>query len=151
MSGRPRSTGGGVRGVSPLSGIAAFLQSLRTPSAFKGDAYGWATNQISHAMFVGFGAATLFSFVALKVSDEWIDQRITFAVVVLVYAVIWEVFVQKWRGVDSAWDVAFVALGASAFLVIDMAYVIERIALWYVALVVMLIPGILSRTRDRHE
>ena len=130
-----------------MSRIMAFLRSLTEPSAFERDPYGWATNQISHAMFVGFGAATLFSFVALKCSGEWIDQRVTFAVVVCVYAIIWEAIIQGWRKMDSVMDTAFVALGASAYLVIDMAYVIERVALWYVALVVLLAPGILQRLR----
>lgn len=134
-----------------MNRLMAFLRSLTEPSAFERDPYGWATNQISHAMFVGFGGATLFSLVAFKCSGEWIDQRITFGVVVLVYAMIWEGLVQKWRGVDSAWDVAFVALGAAAFLVIDMSYVIERIALWYVGLIVMLAHGILIRLRARDE
>lgn len=134
-----------------MRALRQFLRSLATPSSFEGDPYGWATNQISHAMFVGFGAATLFSYVALRVSGEWIDQRITFAAVVIVYAFLWEGVVQRWRGLDSAWDTAFVALGASAFLVIDMAYVIERIALWYVALIVMLAHGVITRLRSPHE
>lgn len=127
--------------------LRALFASLRRPDAFKGDAYGWATNQISHAMFVGFGGATLFSFVALKASGVWVDQRATFAAVVAVYAVIWEWAVQGWRGRDSLTDCLFVALGASAFLVIDMAYVIERIVLWYLALIALLLPGIAARMR----
>lgn len=127
--------------------LARILSALARPSSFRGDWYGWATNQIAHAMFVGFGTATFFSLVASKVSGEWIDQRITFAVIVALYVFVWEALVQGWRGLDSLTDAAFVALGASAFLVIDMAYVIERIALWYVALMLMLAPGVLQRAR----
>lgn len=123
-----------------------FLAILRRPSSFERDAYGWATNQISHAMFIGFGGATLFAFVSYKAGGEWVDQRLTFAVVVAVYAALWEGAVQRWRGWDSLVDTAFVALGASAFLVIDMAYVIERIVLWYAALICLLAGGIARRS-----
>lgn len=127
--------------------IRDLLRALFRPSAFEGDWYGWATNQISHAMFVGFGAATAFALIASKVSGFWVDQRVTVAVVVGLYVFVWEALVQRWRGMDSLADASFVALGASAFLVIDMAYVIERIAIWYVALMLMLAPGILKRAR----
>ena len=134
-----------------MSRIKAFLRILAEPSAFEKDAYGWSTNQISKAMLVGFGAATLFSLVAYKCSGEWIDQRITFAVVVAVYAFGWEATVQGWRKMDSFMDTVFFAYGAAAFLVIDMSYVIERISLWYLGLFALLAPGILTRLRDRDE
>lgn len=127
--------------------LRTFLGSLAEPSGFNDDPYGWATNQISHAMFIGFGAATFFAFLTFKAGGEWLDQRITFAVVVGVYAVIWEAAIQGWRKLDSIMDTAFVALGAGAYLVIDMAYVIERVTLWYVALIAMLAPGIMQRLR----
>ena len=101
--------------------LAAFLRMLRQPSSFEAKPYEWATNQISHAMFVGFGAATFFSLVALKASGVWPEPGVTFACVVLTYAAIWERAVQGWRGIDSLADSVFVAYGAAAFIAIDYA------------------------------
>ena len=70
---------------------------------------------------------------------------VTFACVVLTYAAIWERAVQGWRGIDSLADSVFVAYGAAAFIAIDMQYVIERIAIWYVGLGFLLAPGISKR------
>ena len=125
--------------------LAAFLRMLRQPSSFEAKPYEWATNQISHAMFVGFGAATFFSLVALKASGVWPEPGVTFACVVLTYAAIWERAVQGWRGIDSLADSVFVAYGAAAFIAIDMQYVIERIAIWYVGLGFLLAPRISKR------
>lgn len=131
--------------------LLSFLRSLRRANSFQDDPYGWATNQIAHAFFVGFGATTFAALIAAKVSGYWVDQRIIVFSVIALYAFAWEGIVQGWRGADTIYDLAFVALGASAYLLIDMAYVIERIVLWYIVLVAMLLPGILSRVARNNE
>ena len=130
--------------------LRRFLSLFAAPSRFADDPYGHLTNQVSHAM-LGFASATVFAWIAQLASGQWLDQRVTFAVVTLGYFVWWELIFQRWRGLDTVEDSVFVALGAAAYLAIDMSYVIERVMLWLVALGVLLVPGVLLRWRARGE
>lgn len=91
--------------------------NLSTPDAFQADAYGWVTNQLSHAL-VGLVLVALVSFLLSR--SEWIEDKGLFALALVVagYFIGWEV---AWQLVGAGWtdaleDTAFVALGGAVGL-----------------------------------
>lgn len=76
------------------------------PSAFRGDPYGYLTNQAGHAYLVGAPLALALA--------PWAGLIAGPAIVALAYGIIWELVIQRgrlWR--DSLEDTVHVLAGAS--------------------------------------
>ena len=79
-------------------------------NAFRGDWYGFLTNQAGHAYLVGFPAAWVIAHIVG-------NPILILAIIVAVYMAVWEVIAQHgddWK--DSAEDTLHVALGSAVAL-----------------------------------
>ena len=112
------------------------------PEDFKGDPYGYITNQISH-IFVGFSLVTVYSFV-LNLS-EYPNQNFSALMVTLGYFLCWELLYQGWRKFDTIEDTFFIGLGTAPFLFIDMQFVIDRLFISIVIMWLVLSVGLVRR------
>lgn len=88
-------------------GWREIIAELRTPEDFRRDWYGYATNQLSHAM-IGLAAAFAICAAWNGVTGEW-PWRWQVAAMLVVIGVAWEVFAQPWRRWDSVEDIVFFA------------------------------------------
>jgi hypothetical protein len=85
--------------------------SLTTPSAYRGDWYGWATNQLGHVM-IGMALACAGTVAYFMVLGEFPFKWHLFAVIGCGYLA-FELTFQKWQGWDTLEDWLFVcAYGA---------------------------------------
>lgn len=94
----------------------AFWGDLNTPSTYYADPYGAAVNQISHMALGAVAVVAICAAWALIYGEMPYRWGAGVAVVVL-YAAVIELGVQRWSGQDSTVDTAFVAMGAAAPLV----------------------------------
>lgn len=117
--------------------------TMLDPDDFKNDPYGYVTNQISH-IFLGFSLTTFYCFVIDKMS-HYPDQTLSALIISGMYFIWWEILRQGWYGWDTIEDTAYVSLGASLFVFIDMSFVIERLTIFLFVLWVMLLFGALRR------
>jgi len=128
-----------------MKSVMAFLKDLfGTPNNFAGDPYGYVTNQAGHFL-LGFCLCSSGAWSCMTFTGHYLDQFAVFGVVVIGYFVAWELTVQGWRGLDTIEDVAFVALGAAPWLLIDMQYVLDRVFLFVLALAAALGAGAYRR------
>jgi hypothetical protein len=90
------------------------MLDLMTPDAFAGDAYGWITNQLSHA-FIGLIITALVAGLLDLIASDWIEDRgmMAWVLVLTGYAFGWEMAVQHLGGgaLDAIADTFFVAMG----------------------------------------
>lgn len=125
----------------------AFIRSLlREPSAQANDPYGWLTNQLGHVV-LGYMAVLFTVFFWRMFSSEYPSQIVAAIGVLLFYIVVVELLAQGWRGVDTLTDIFFVGWGASIWLVVDMAYVLDRLAFHSFATLSVLSLGVARRVR----
>lgn len=80
-------------------------------------------------------------------SSEYPSQIVAAIGVLLFYIVVVELLAQGWRGVDTLTDIFFVGWGASIWLVVDMAYVLDRLAFHSFATLSVLSLGVARRVR----
>lgn len=123
--------------------IKEVLAELRVSEDFGNDWYGYATNQLSHFV-LGFTLTCLFSAAHFWAFDEFAQKGALWFAVGFVYA-IWELGVQKWRGIDSLEDwIFFSVYGAGSAilffneiepgnpeLITSMTYVLPFLAVFY--------------------
>lgn len=123
--------------------LKSIFAELRSPSDFGQDWYGYATNQLSHFV-LGFTMACLFSALHFAVFGEFMEKGALWFIIAFIYA-LWELGVQRWRGIDSVEDWLFYSVyGAGAailffneiepgspVLITSMEYVMPFIALLY--------------------
>ena len=98
---------------------------LLEPEDFKGDRYGYLTNQNGHFM-LGFSLLSLYCFTLDKLV-EYPSQTVSLLVVVGIYFLWWELMIQGWRKLDSIKDTFYFSLGTAPYLFISMATVIDKI------------------------
>jgi hypothetical protein len=85
-----------------------------TPSNFKGDPYGWATNQIGHAFLVGAVLLTFApTFVCLMIGGAFPPKWALMAFAAVLYLA-FELVSQGWHGADTVEDWVFVVVYGSA-------------------------------------
>jgi hypothetical protein len=97
------------------------MRDLLTPSSFHDDWYGWATNQMGHAM-IGMAMACVLTVAYFYVAGEFPFKWHLFAVISCGYAA-WELAVQKWQGWDTVEDWLFVcAYGAGGAILAVSEY-----------------------------
>lgn len=85
-----------------------FLAILRRPSSFERDAYGWATNQISHVGLGMFGV-WIMCLVMFAVLGEFPFRATVFVAFTAAY-LFFELRAQRWKGWDTIEDVMFVCV-----------------------------------------
>ena len=89
-----------------MTNILCLFKELATQSNFKGDWYGWLTNQVSHASLGVF-----LTWIACVICYIFIgDLPYKFNVfTALAFAyIVWELVIQEWAGWDSVEDFLFV-------------------------------------------
>ena len=122
-----------------------FIRDLfGTPNNYTGDPYGYTVNQSGHFL-LGFCLCTLGAWLCVTVTGVYLNQIVVFSIVSIGYLFAWELTAQGWRGFDTVEDWAFVSLGAAPWLLIDMAYVIDRVFLFVLILAALLSAGAYRR------
>ncbi len=120
------------------------------PDDFKGNPYGYVTNQAGHFL-IGFFSPSSYIWPVFVVNGVYIDQSAVALCMLAAYFIIIELALQGWRGLDTLQDTFYVGLGLSAWLLIDMAHVINEIMLLQAVLVVALGTGALREIRRSNE
>lgn len=93
---------------------------------------------------------TVIAWSCLRITGEWQSQYLMVAATVLIYAGVWEGFVQGWRGWDAFEDTLFVFCGASLYLFIDMYFVIDRLLGFFMVAAALLSYGVTRRMKRGH-
>lgn len=88
-----------------MNTLKKILEELRTTQDFDGDWYGYATNQLSHFV-LGFAMACVFSAMHFWTFGEFAEKGALWFTIAFLYA-IWELGVQRWRGIDTIEDWVF--------------------------------------------
>lgn len=126
------------------------LKALRylfaKPDAFPDDPYGYLTNQLGHGA-LGVMLTTVFAWLCLRITGEWQPQQAVVVFTVLTYFLVWECYLQGWRGWDSIEDTLFVFYGASLFLFIDMYFIIDRLLVFFIGAAALLSYGVTKRLK----
>lgn len=91
-------------------GVAAVMPShIFTPDDFKSDWYGYATNQIGHAMLIG-GVGTFLLALSYWTLFGVYPYRIHLFLAIVVAYSLYECCKQGWHGWDSVEDIIFTAV-----------------------------------------
>lgn len=88
--------------------MTGFIEELTTPSNFRGDWYGYATNQISHT-FLGCMIAALICAVTFALKGDLPYKINIFLGVAFIYGVK-EIVWDRWQGFDTVEDFLFVVI-----------------------------------------
>jgi len=125
------------------------MLGLSKPEDFKGDGYGYVTNQLSHTLLGGF-LVTTYCYLGLAILGEYPNQTVAFVVITLAYLIWWEIVHQGWRGLDTIEDTLYVTLGAFPFLIIEMDWVVGKLFWWFVTVFVVTLTRGCCIDRRRH-
>lgn len=119
--------------------IKRFLSDLfAKPEDFFGNPYGYLTNQIGH-VFLGGTVPMYVIGLVYVLTGKYPDQVPIVLNFVLAYAIAWEWSKQGWRGLDTVLDIAFVAMGASVYVFVEMDIVLGRMIGIYSVMYVLLL------------
>lgn len=126
--------------------IDVFKFLFAKPNAFRRDPYGYLTNQLGHGV-LGAMLTTVLAWGCLRITGEWQSQYLMVAATVIIYAGLWECWVQGWRGWDAFEDTVFVFYGSSLYLFIDMYFVIDRMLGFFMGAAALLSYGVTKRLK----
>lgn len=143
--------------------IKRIFRELHKTDDFSSDWYGYATNQLSHFV-LGFTAACVFSALHFWSFGEFAEKGALWFTIAFTYA-IWELGVQRWRGLDSIEDWVFYSVyGAGAAILLfnetepgspilttSMEYTPPFMALLYGHLAIGIVARIYQKVKDEHR